>query len=257
MIKKCKYCEFETDNIKIMANHVRWKHQKESGFDFTNYSKKISEAKTKNKIVDVEIKCEECGKFFKTQKKIDKNLLPVKFSSKHKTEFKTRFCSTFCAHKQGSKFLTKEGLESLRKHAINNLKFMSSCSNSHLNQNRKYFSSKREREILEHFKEKYPEDGWTFGPITNKLNCDMYSRKLKIAFEYDGIWHFKDIHNQLKRKQEVDKLLEEYCIQEEYRLIRIDENKKLSLIDIEKLIYHRTEPILKIGDRYLNPPILQ
>jgi hypothetical protein len=122
-----------------------------------------------------------------------------------------------------------------------------------LNSNDKIiFSSKREREIVNYFKYKYPGI-WTTGFVkkfkSEILNCDMYSEKLKICFEYDGIWHFKDIKGQLERKKNKDKLLEEWCIKNEYRLIRIDEEEKLSFEEIEKL-FNKPDLIIKIGKRY-------
>ena len=72
----------------------------------------------------------------------------------------------------------------------------------------------------------------------------------KVIFEYDGIWHFKDIHNQLERKQKVDRNLEKFAFKKGYRLVRVDEDEKLSNLDIEKLIYNRTEQIIKVGNKY-------
>jgi hypothetical protein len=45
-------------------------------------------------------------------------------------------------------------------------------------------------------------------------------------------------------------LLEEFCKENDYRLIRIDEETKLSFKEIEKLIYKRKDSIIKIGKRY-------
>ena len=119
------------------------------------------------------------------------------------------------------------------------------------------FTSKTEVLIREHFIDKFKNDGWTFGGnIRHKeeqLVRDLYSKKLKVCFEYDGIWHFKDIHGQLKKKQMKDKYLEEWCLLNGYRLIRYDENsfnKQTSLDEIEDLIYNRSDDIIKIGDRY-------
>lgn len=122
----------------------------------------------------------------------------------------------------------------------------------------KKFTSKNEVIIRTHFIEKYPEDEWSFGGALKiageTITRDLYSKKLKICFEYDGIWHFKDIHGQLAKKQLKDVLLEKWCIENKYTLIRLDEddfNKNISISDLEIMIYSISEStIIKIGDRY-------
>lgn len=123
--------------------------------------------------------------------------------------------------------------------------------------NNKYFTSKNEVLIREHFINNFSEDGWTFGGSIkigdSRITRDLYSKKLKICFEYDGIWHFKDIHDQLEGKQAKDRLLEQWCIENQYSLIRLDEDKFMdgSLKMLEEIFYSLKEPtILKIGDRY-------
>lgn len=119
----------------------------------------------------------------------------------------------------------------------------------------KIFSSKNERIICKYFKSKYPEHEWKSGGRIKYngigLVRDLYSDILKICFEYDGIWHFKNIKGQLKDKQKKDKCLEEWCLFNNYRLIRIDENVYVNPEQIENLIYNTIEPIIKLGDRYL------
>ena len=53
----------------------------------------------------------------------------------------------------------------------------------------------------------------------------MWSDVRKICIEYDGIWHFKNIHNQLEEKQKKDKLLNKWCVENGYCLIRIDDKE--------------------------------
>jgi hypothetical protein len=124
---------------------------------------------------------------------------------------------------------------------------------------RKLFSSKNERLIVKHFKTNHNDDEWkSSGRLQFKgLNIvrDMWSDKLKICFEYDGIWHFKDIHNQLERKQLIDAALEEWCILNNYRLIRIDEDDYTNISQIESLIYNNDDLIIKVGSRYNNQGI--
>jgi len=118
----------------------------------------------------------------------------------------------------------------------------------------KIFSSKNERAIRDYIKQAYPEDGWKSGGCIvvegSRISRDLYSDKLKVCFEYDGIWHFKDIHNQLQHKQQVDRKLERWCIANDYRLIRVDEDVYTGLDQIVNLIYNRKESIIKVGKRY-------
>jgi len=125
-----------------------------------------------------------------------------------------------------------------------------------IGKNSRIYTSKQEREIVNYFKTNFPEYQWKSGGSLKYNNIrivrDLWSDVLKICFEYDGIWHFKDIHNQLKNKQLKDKMLEEWCIKNNYRLIRIDELKYENLKQIEDLIFNRNEQIIKIGNRYEN-----
>ena len=64
--------------------------------------------------------------------------------------------------------------------------------------NNRRFTSKNEVLIRDYFINNFPEDGWTFGGGVKmngyQISRDLYSNRLKICFEYDGDWHFKDIH---------------------------------------------------------------
>jgi len=79
----------------------------------------------------------------------------------------------------------------------------------------------------------------------------MYSNKLKVIVEYDGIWHFEDIKGQLADKQMKDNKLEEWAINNGWRLIRIkdilyqkDKTKWLNIL--LDAIYNRSEQIIKL-----------
>jgi hypothetical protein len=120
---------------------------------------------------------------------------------------------------------------------------------------KRLFSSRKEREIVAHFKKNFPNDRWKSGGrlklnSTENISRDMWSDALKICFEYDGIWHFKDIYGQLNKKQNKDKLLEQWCIDNNYRLIRVDEDCYKNVQQIEELIYSNQDTIVKIGNRY-------
>jgi very-short-patch-repair endonuclease len=96
---------------------------------------------------------------------------------------------------------------------------------------------------------------WTSGGgiIHNgiRLSRDLFSKKLKVIIEYDGVWHFKDIHGQLKDKQVKDKALEDWVIENNWRLIRIKEdiyksNKQLWIKELVKCVYSDDRQIIKL-----------
>lgn len=173
--------------------------------------------------------CNSSCKFkytIKNDKKNNKNLISYKcynckkIQKVHKQERKTKYCSQKC-------FLAK---------------------------NNSMFSSKIERDIVKEIKRRFPLDEWKSGGglIYNNLRFsrDLYSDKLKICFEYDGIWHFKDIHGQLEFKKNKDFLLEQWCLENNYRLIRIEDKYYKNIDQIINLIYKRKTKIIKIGKSY-------
>lgn len=133
-----------------------------------------------------------------------------------------------------------------------------------------YNSSWDEKVIRRFFQLKYPNDNWNCKQIKKKelkenynynhfIQPDMRSDIKRVVFEYDGPWHFKQIgskkfHN-LKKVQKRDKILEQYCKDNNIRLIRIDtkifnENRSYWLMILEKTIYQLDTKILTIGCRY-------
>jgi len=110
------------------------------------------------------------------------------------------------------------------------------------NKGKRRFTSKGEEELRKYFIEKYPTDEWTFGGhlIQDEIHLtrDLYSNILKICVEYNGIWHYKDIHGQLEEKQLKDKKLKKWCRINGYKLIivkdddyRKDKEKILKLLE--------------------------
>jgi very-short-patch-repair endonuclease len=93
-----------------------------------------------------------------------------------------------------------------------------------MNSGRKWFNSKGEIELREYLKAALPEYKFTTGMLSGAgSNPDIWSKEYKVVIEYDGIWHFKDIKGQLADKQEKDKRLEDWCIENKWRCIRIKE----------------------------------
>lgn len=246
-VYECEECGETFTNGKVKSNHVRWKHR-------DNYSKAGREKlrKTANKTnermygkwIEDSVNCHICGK------KIE-----VKYRKGKKK--KKYFCSISCAN---TRTHSKETKEKIRKSTSISIKEKWATDKVYANKclasitNSKRFTSKREVEIREYFIKTYPQDEWAFGLglVLENGTCsrDLYSDKLRVCFEYDGIWHFEDIKGQLKKKQEKDSDLEKWCIRNDYRLVRIDEKEKLSLKEIEELIYNRDDEVIKIGERY-------
>lgn len=175
-----------------------------------------------------------------------------------------RFCSKSCANRRAHSNETKLKISSsIKKLVINHPEFFGFHNNLSEDPNcYSKFSSRRERELRDFLKEQFPDAGFTTGHfcdvyINNKrymLNPDMYSHKYKLVIEYDGIWHFKDIHNQLDSKQFKDRLLFEWIKASDYSLIRIDEEYKISnteFLDLIKTVLNsHTRQIILLGDRY-------
>lgn len=249
---KCKICNDEFENAKIGANHIRWKH-KEKPYSEEGY-KRIQENVERinlikhGKKINLLLNCKFCGREFE-----------VSITEKNGIIRNTKkCCSRTCAAKYSQSFTDPENISKAIKLIYENNPEHPMCNVWKLNNERtkvkKYFTSKGECEIRDYIIEKYKSDLWTHGPLTKfkdkNLVCDLYSRKLQVIFEYDGIWHFKDIHGQLEDKQFKDKLLEEWCVENNYRLIRIreeiykeDKIKWLSIIENE--IYNGKEQIIK------------
>ena len=84
------------------------------------------------------------------------------------------------------------------------------------------------------------------------INPDLWSKKLKVVIEYDGIWHFKDIHNQLERKQNVDRITKRFCEENGYRLIRVDEMLNISNEKIAAAVYNDSKQLELFGSKRYN-----
>ncbi len=238
---QCKECELEFVKFQDKANHVRWKHIEFTDEKRLNVSLGIRLSIT-NRLGDYIEDTTICSKPGCT------NIISIKYRPKKKK--KKYFCCVSCANSRGIR--TDEFKKAVSKKIINHWK-TGTYNDIDLTSN-KQFSSKNERAIIKHFKEKYKDDLWISGGLLKcsglLISRDMYSKKLKICFEYDGIWHFKNIHNQLELKQKKDNALESWCIENGYRLIRIQDEFFETFDQIEDLIYNKTEQIIKIGNLY-------
>lgn len=88
---KCQYCDFTTDNPRVLANHVRWKHIMPKGSEEQKAfsSKMINIASEKNPLITKTCVCQKCGKEFEQTLK-EKEWLRLKKIK--------RFCSVSCAN---------------------------------------------------------------------------------------------------------------------------------------------------------------
>ncbi len=241
-MKQCEICNIAFESGRSFSNHVRWVHKE------TKYRTQ---------------ECSSCGKqiaqcgLAKHQKTCATNKKICKFCKKEFFSRTNIFCNNSCAASFNNvardpyerSYITPEWKD---RQSFNTKK---NWTEGKFSIARRLFSSKKEREIVSYFKENYPRDQWKSGGRlklndAENLSRDMWSDVIKVCFEFDGIWHFKDIHGQLKRKQMKDILLEEWCIKNNYRLIRIDEDCFESVEQIRELIYNRNEPIIKIGKKY-------
>ena len=235
----CPHCELAFESHSKKANHIRWHHT-----DTSQGIQRIKEAKQKRKgdLIETSRECKKCSKPFTVQHYSNLKRIPV-----------NQYCSRSCANSkvQSESTKLKKG-EKIRNHWK---KGTYDNSQQQKLQTNKIFSSKIERLIVKHFKETYPNDEWKSGGglkiNQERISRDLYSDKLKVCFEYDGVWHFKDIHGQLSYKQNKDTILEEWCLEKGYRLIRVDEDSYKDITQIEDLVYKCTAPIVKIGTRYL------
>jgi very-short-patch-repair endonuclease len=191
-----------------------------------------------------------CGKLFIVERTIHKD------GTEHKRKQERRCCSTSCSNRYRK--VTKQTrikISNAAKRNWLNEEYRSKLAKALCNNRR--FTSKGEVELRSYFINNFPDSEWTFGGNLRVngegIVRDLYSNKLKACIEYDGIWHFKDINGQLKRKQLKDKLLEQWCKDNGYKLIRITEeeylkDKELTIKKILKQlrVHYSPGPLFKL-----------
>lgn len=238
-MKVCKECGSEFTKHSAYANHIRWKHTQSNRQNLSAAVAKGNTTRYGEWITDT-IKC---------GKDACQNYCTVKYREKIGPKEKY-FCGRSCANSRGVRTEEFKKAVSIRikeqwtKGTYDNIEYS----------NNKMFTSLAERNILDYFKKEFPNDEWTSGGSIKhneiRLVRDMYSNKLKVCFEYDGIWHFKDIHGQLIDKKKKDTALEEWCIKNKYRLVRVQEGFFSNFEQIRKLIYEDDQALIKIGSGY-------
>lgn len=257
-LRTCKYCGTSFSDMlgKVFANHVRWCNK-----NITNGDKGSSNIKAAKKTQhDSKLgSIEQFDKICENPKCCKPFQVMCRSSQVNKA---SRYCSVRCRNLIGA-HSHREWTENMKLDASNRTKELWSLTSYSekvfVNNGNRIFTSKGEIEVREHFKHKFPGDGWTYGGSLkmdeHRLVRDLFSKQLKICIEYDGIWHFKDIKGQLARKQAKDYALERWCRINGWRLIRIDENiynknKGIALALLEQLVYSSNIPVIKLGERY-------
>jgi len=255
---QCPICKKEYTKKGIIT-HIYRSHTNKKFFTgghghYKNieYKKKMSQIKNKmldeknGKYIWFEVKCNKCNIEFCVKER--ENLYPQK---------EKYFCNIKCANSRRLAF-SKETVEKIRKKSIS-LWQNEEYVQKQLKNNKKFFTSKGEEDIKKFFKTVCPDDEWTSGGNLKQnglsLIRDLFSKKLKVCIEYDGVWHFKDIYGQLKIKQKKDRALEKWCLENGYKLIRIDEELyKQNKIYWKHLIldevYNGEHQIIKFGNKY-------
>jgi len=206
-IEHNKYCSYKCRNIIINKNKDYKKQAQKQKEIYENEFGKIKKFK---------VLCNNCKTYFFVYERESKFPIKEKY-----------FCSRSCANTRNHSNETKEKISISIKNKWEDPNYAEKCINS-LSNNRN-FSSKGEREILRILKEKYINDEWTSGGLlkykNERIQRDIFSKKLKVCIEYDGIWHFKNINGQLKRKQYKDNLLNEWCVINNYRILRVRDGR--------------------------------
>ena len=239
---KCNHCGLIFNNLKIKANHIRWKHKEvkytDEGLINLKLMTKLNNDKRYGENVEEEINCSVCYK-----------KIIIKYRIVRKKE--KYFCDKSCANKRqiNHSEKTKNKISNKLKEKFKNGEI------SLINKGNRIFTSKGEMEIRKFFIENFPDDNWTFGGNLNfkgeNIVRDLYSNKLKVMIEYDGAWHFKNINNQLEKKQKKDYMMEEWVNLNGWRLIRIKEdiykkNKFDTIKVLTTLVYNSTDKIIKL-----------
>lgn len=120
--KKCTQCDFETDNKKIFANHIRWKHKEKPFSD-----EALAKLRTKKVFkIKKECKCNKCQIVFEKElyehewKKIDRNqggrvYCTVKCAKSHSS---TKNETTINKIKESLKKYHQNNVKNINKHLI-------------------------------------------------------------------------------------------------------------------------------------------
>ena len=239
----CSICQKEFDTINKLNGHMSLHSDK-----FLYYLSAYNKLDRTLERIEITKNCKKCSKEFVVVRTVKKD------GSQHIPAGEKRFCCASCANSRKNREKMTEEVRNKISASMKKVWTKSEYIKNQSDKNKFFLSSKRELEIVEYFQKMFPEDEWkTQAPIIVEnvtIMRDLWSDKLKICFEYDGILHFSDIFGQLNSKLKKDSLLEKWCSENNYRLVRIDDLSNLDFEQIEKLLYENREAVLKIGPRF-------
>lgn len=172
------------------------------------------------KKVDNPVNCKTCGK------EIIINATPNSFN---KMIEKGVFCSKECRPKRVISDEVRAKMKQGFKNYIDNLTAEQYKEKFSRNKSAIFFQpSKGELLLLTLLQERFPDYNFkSEDMIKHKgkfISIDIFSHEKKIYLEYDGIWHLTDIRGQLKRKQDKEEVLKDYCELNGIRLIRVTDH---------------------------------
>jgi len=176
-MKQCEICNIIFTNPKVYSNHVRWKH--------TNIEYKRQ-------------KCNVCKKQIRFENFLKHTSVCIIKNCKHCNAvisgYRKKFCNSTCSasynnriRKNNYSYITPEWREKQRQHNLRNWN-----NGVHDTTRREIYTSKTERLIVNYIKEKYPTDFWKSGGRLKLqenvyISRDLWSDKLCVCFEYDGV----------------------------------------------------------------------
>lgn len=251
--KICPVCDKDLSGMRItdVGNHIKWCKFKHNPDNTYSQAMKKANVIRFGAFASYKVTCNKCGTEFEVRQR--EHLFPKK---------EKYFCSRSCANSRSnlSQSWTQQKKEKAKVQARVNMK--------KLWQNEQYakrclsiFTSKGQRLIRDTIIQKHSNDNWTWGSLNKKykelvFHPDMFSHKLKIVFQYDGIYHFKTIYrNQdLQKSKLKQKVLQQWCIQNGYKLLRISESwfhsigKDVSIV--QNILYSLENPVTKLGAEY-------
>jgi len=180
----------------------------------------------------LQLKCEGCGKIFYKTKKY------IKLASNKNRNEAARFCSSECYEKQVpnnlqrmkcgwcGKDIIKKGSDVKKSKSGNCFCSISCCVkfNNHNNPTGTTVSN-LEKFIRAKLLNDFPNLLMLFNSKSEiGFELDIFAPSVKIAFELNGIHHYKPIHgdDKLKRIRELDELRREACLSKGIDLVIID-----------------------------------
>jgi hypothetical protein len=246
-MKICGDCGLQFEKHASYANHIRWEHREESKTfkEKLKVSGDLARVVRYGNIITEIVNCYNCLKE-----------ININYREKRGKKRLRYFCNRSCGTKYSNSCKKELSIESRKRISDASKKSWESgiYVNSQIYGNKR-FTSKGELELKSLLQNKYTLDEWTSGGSIKykeeSLIRDMYSNKLKVCIEYDGIWHFKDIKGQLAKKQLKDRLLEEWCLKNDFRILRVSDdlwnkNKVEIFKEVEKFCYNSFDLIKKI-----------